>query len=129
MLMGLYLWTLPWDQGLAGVVHPLSLGLMAAGYGLATWATVVLGVDRTWFGVELGQLAPKRIARFPYGLVPHPMIVGGIVGLLGFHASPGLRELVPWLVPVHIAFYVVHMLQEMTDTAHRANRTETPAAS
>ena len=50
------------------------------------------------------------------------MIVGGIVGLLGFHVQDGFRELVPWLVPAHIGFYVMHMVQEMTDTAPRANR-------
>ncbi len=119
-LIGLLLYTFtltPPTEGLA-----LSLGLMIVGYGIATAATMALGVDRTWFGVELGQLPPKRIEQFPYGVLPHPMIVGGVLGLLGFHLYEPFRELVPWLVPAHITFYLVHLLQEATDDAPTANR-------
>ena len=113
-LIALYLYTFSFD--------PLSWAFMAVGYGIATAATVALGVDRTWFGVELGQMPPKRIEAFPYNVLPHPMILGGIIGLLGFHLHAPFRELVPWLVPVHIAFYLLHMVQEMTDEAPTANR-------
>lgn len=118
MLIGLYVATFSFD--------PLSLVLMGVGYGIATAATAALGVDRTWFGVELGQLPPKRVTGFPYNVLPHPMILGGIVGLLGFYVHDELRALYPWLVPVHIGFYLLHMVQEMTDTASTANR---PTAS
>ncbi|MBX2801253.1 MAG: phosphatidylethanolamine N-methyltransferase family protein [Myxococcales bacterium] len=113
-LVGLFLWS--WTP------DPVALGLMAVGYGLATSATLALGVDRTYFGVELGQLPPKRIDRFPFGVIPHPMIVGAIVGLLGFHLVEPLRAYAPWLIPTHIAFYLLHLVQEITDEHATANR-------
>lgn len=94
------------------VVDPVSLGLLALGYGLGALSTRVLGFERTYFGVELGQVPPARIDAFPYGVVPHPMIVGGIVALLGFQAMPTFAAAWPWLVPAHIGLYVVHLLQE-----------------
>ena len=33
-------------------------------------ATFALGVDRTYFGEELGYCPPKRVTRFPYGPTP-----------------------------------------------------------
>jgi protein-S-isoprenylcysteine O-methyltransferase Ste14 len=75
-------------------------------------ATRVLGMDRTYFGVELGRCAPMAVRDFPYSLIKHPMFVGNIVALLGFYALPGFREAAPWLVPLHIAFYLLHFLQE-----------------
>lgn len=93
--------------------HPLSLFLLATGFGLATRATWVLGRERTYFGAELGLVAPARIERFPYGTLPHPMILGSILGMLGFHALPELRAAWPWLVPAHVAFYLFHLAQEL----------------
>lgn len=95
--------------------NPLSLGLMAVGYGLATAATYALGVDRTWFGVELGQLAPKRITAFPYNVVPHPMIVGAWIGLIGIALHEPFITDYPWLVPMHLLMYTIHLVQEATD--------------
>jgi hypothetical protein len=93
----------------------VSLGLVAFGFGLAALATDALGADRTWFGAELGVCEPARIARFPYGSIPHPMILGSIVGLIGVATLDPLREAWPWLVPTHIAFYLAHLLQEILD--------------
>jgi hypothetical protein len=58
----------------------LPLLLICCGFGLATLSAAVLGVDRTYFGWELGQLRGEYVERFPYGVIPHPMILGGIVG-------------------------------------------------
>ena len=111
MLIGLYAYTYTYD--------PLSLGLIVGGYGLASAATYALGLDRTYFGVELGQCPPKQITRFPYNAIPHPMIVGTLIALLGYQLHAPLRELVPWLVPIHVAFYAIHLAQEIADTRAR----------
>jgi len=91
----------------------VSLALLASGYGVSALAAARLGVDRTYFGVELGYCEPKWVSSFPYNVIPHPMIVGSIVGLLGFHKLAGLRAAFPWLVPVHILFYLAHLSQEV----------------
>ena len=56
---------------------PISLGMIAIGYGISMKATVALGVDRTYFGAELGKCEPKWINEFPYGyplLLSSPLI-------------------------------------------------------
>ena len=40
------------------------------------------------------------------------MIIGSIVGLLGFHKNGLFREHLPYLVPAHCLFYLMHMVQE-----------------
>jgi len=99
----------------AGVADPISLTLVALGFGLSALSARALGMQGTYFGVELGRLQPRTITAFPYGTIPHPMILGAIVGLLGVHALAPFREAWPWLVPTHIALYLVHMLQEHLD--------------
>lgn len=91
---------------------PVSLAMIAVGYFIAISATVAIGVDRTYFGVELGVYEPKWVSSFPYNCIPHPMIVGAIMGLAGVHKMAGMREAMPWLVPGHIALYALHMAQE-----------------
>lgn len=91
---------------------PLSLALIAVGLGLSTIATRALGIERTYFAAELGRCEPLTLHRFPYNLIKHPMIVGNIIALLGFYALPGLRAAAPYLVPIHIVLYLLHMLQE-----------------
>ena len=91
---------------------PVSIAMLVVGYGLSTAATVALGIDQTYFGVELGVMKPNFVSQFPYGYVPHPMIIGSIVGLLGFHKMATFRAALPYLVPVHICMYMIHMIQE-----------------
>jgi len=92
---------------------PISLALLVAGYGLSSAAAARIGLDRTYFGAEMGIYKPRWIEGFPYSLgIPHPMIVGSATGLLGFYKLAGLRAEVPWLVPLHIALYATHCLQE-----------------
>ncbi len=94
---------------------PISLTLVVVGYGLSFLAYFRLGSLRTYFGVELGKIAPQQIDTFPYGVVPHPMIVGNIIGLIGLERLEPLRVALPWLIPLHIAFYLVHLVQEILD--------------
>ena len=93
-------------------VDLLSLAAVAAGYGLAAWATAAIGIDRTYFGAELDIVAPRWVSAFPYNCIPHPMILGAIVGLLGFHANEAFRTAFPLLVPAHCVLYLVHATQE-----------------
>lgn len=91
----------------------ISIAMLLVGYGLSASAAAAIGLDRTYFGSEMGIYKPKWITAFPYSLgIPHPMIVGSIIGLLGFYKLAGIREAFPWLVPVHVALYAAHCLQE-----------------
>lgn len=91
---------------------PLSLSLIALGVALSAAAARVLGMERTYFAAELGRCEPLTLRRFPYNLLRHPMIVGNVIALLGFYALADLRVAAPYLVPMHIAFYLLHLLQE-----------------
>lgn len=92
-----------------------SLALVAAGLALSTAAFARLGLQRTYFGSEMGVCEPKRVRAFPYSLVPHPMALGSLVALAGAYALPGLRAEVPWLVPTHAALTAAHLVQEVFD--------------
>lgn len=50
-------------------VDVTSLAMIITGYGVSLAATEALGLDRTYFGVELGKCKSKWISKFPYGLV------------------------------------------------------------
>jgi hypothetical protein len=96
----------------------VSLGLIVAGFASSTAAAAALGLDRTYFGYELGVVPPSEpVTAFPYNvpLLQHPMIVGNLLWLAGVYKMQGFRDAVPWLAPVHMALYTVHMLQEHFD--------------
>lgn len=94
----------------------VSLGMIVAGFALATAAAAALGVDRTYFGVELQQCKPQaRVHTFPYNVIPHPMIVGNLIWLAGVHKMSTFRGVNAWLIPVHMGLYTLHMLQEHFD--------------
>lgn len=99
--------------------EPVAIALIVAGFGVAGLAAAALGTERTYFGVELGRVAPRRVDRFPYGFIPHPMILGAIIGLLGIHAISGFRAVLPWVIPVHVALYLIHLVQEQVDHQRR----------
>ena len=40
------------------------------------------------------------------------MIVGQIIGLLGIYKAAHVRAISPYMIPMHICFYTLHMLQE-----------------
>jgi len=98
----------------------LSVALLIAGYGLELCATIALGWDNSFFAVELGHAPPKVCRSFPYSVVPHPMAVGGIVGLIGFHLV--LPPTLAWLAPVQIACYLLHVAQEHFDIHYEPAR-------
>lgn len=92
--------------------------LVVAGYAVSTAATVALGVDGTYFGIELGHVKAdyRFVTQFPYNCIPHPMILGQCVAILGLHlGSSYMRTNYPLLAPIHILLYLVHMTQEAFD--------------
>ncbi|GAX14631.1 hypothetical protein FisN_6Lh416 [Fistulifera solaris] len=89
--------------------------LAFAGFGTTLAATARLGMVRTYFGTELGLVKPMWISGFPYGYIPHPMIVGQIFAfyvILGWFWPRLTQEDIALLV-THMGFYTAHMLQEM----------------
>ena len=43
------------------------------------------------------------------------MIVGGVIGLCGFHKFTPFATKLPYLVPIHVTLYLTHLMQEMCD--------------
>jgi hypothetical protein len=93
-------------------LEPFSLFLIALGAVLSCSAARVLGMDRSYFAAELGLCEPVKLRGFPYNVLRHPMIVGNVIALLGFYALPEFRATAPYLVPIHIAMYLLQLLQE-----------------
>lgn len=98
-----------------------SVAMILCGYALGIKATMALGLDRTYFAAELGLVEPKWITEFPYGYIPHPMIVSQVFALAGFHLAPhwidpsGATPIWSVAVPIHVSLYMLHMLQEHLD--------------
>lgn len=85
-------------------------GLPVAAAGLALhWSSLyALGVDRTYYGVELGVCEPRRITSFPYNTgVPHPMLTGVVLETLG------LALCVPGLFTSHAGFLALYLLWQL----------------
>lgn len=98
----------------------MSLAMIIAGSTVSTLASRALGMDGTYFGPELGVCNMKWVTAFPYNCVPHPMIVGQLVGFAGIHLLPEFRAAWPWLMPAHCAFYLLVMAQEHFDLHAKA---------
>lgn len=47
--------------------------------------------------------------------IPHPMIVSQICALLGLYKAAHFRAEWPYVVPIHVTLYLIHMLQEHFD--------------
>ena len=94
-----------------GINHVLA----ACGYMITMLATRALGKHYTYFGIELGLVEYKKINKFPYGIIPHPMITGQLFAL------SSIILLVPFLsnefiiLSIHIILYIIHMFQEIYD--------------
>jgi Phospholipid methyltransferase len=92
-------------------------GLLIAclGFSLTILATARLGMVRTYFGTELGFVKPEWIHGFPYGTIPHPMIVGQLVAFstILFWWRNQISQENAVLLMAHMACYTAHMVQEM----------------
>mmetsp|Transcript_846 Transcript_846/g.496 ORF Transcript_846/g.496 Transcript_846/m.496 type:complete len:679 (+) Transcript_846:92-2128(+) len=94
------------------VFDPISIAMIVIGYSISVMATSVIGIERTYFAAELGLVEAKWIDQFPYGYIPHPMIISQMFALLGFYKAAHFRAEWPYVVPIHLSLYLVHMLQE-----------------
>ena len=104
------------DTSLSFEMDFISISMIAIGYIASMMATAALGVDRTYFGAELGLMQPKFVTSFPYGYIPHPMITSQLFALAGFLKASHFRAATPWwVIPVHMVLYLTHMTQEIFD--------------
>jgi hypothetical protein len=65
LLQLFYLYLFPTSSSFS--FDPLSVFMIASGYAVSVMATNAIGIDRTYFGAELGLVEPKWIDQFPYG--------------------------------------------------------------
>ena len=97
----------------------VSVLMIASGYAISILATNALGLDRTYFGTELGFCEFKMVNQFPYGFIPHPMIVSQVWALVGIFKAQHMQTMLPYVVPIHILLYITHMVQEHFDYYER----------
>ena len=48
-------------------IDAVSVGMIIVGYAISMKATQVLGIDKTYFGAELGKCEPFWVTTFPFG--------------------------------------------------------------
>jgi hypothetical protein len=106
--------TLFYQYGRTGL-HVPSLAVAALGFGLSGLAFLRLGSARTYFGAEFGVVPPGRVSRFPYGVIPHPMIVGKLVGFAGLALHGPFRAAWWPLLLGHAACYAIVLCQELAN--------------
>lgn len=79
---------------------------------LSGYSAYLLGADGCYFGIELGFVNKNYIAKFPYGYIPHPMILSQCIALYFMNYNSNFYNNWPYLSYMHILFYIVHMFQE-----------------
>jgi len=98
----------------------VGIAMAIAGFSITILATMQLGMVRTYFGSELGFVKPSWITGFPYNTIPHPMIVGQLIGfssILFWWKDQMPTETVA-LIGAHMGFYLFHMFQEMLTSSY-----------
>jgi hypothetical protein len=94
----------------------VTVGLAAYGYYVSAMATKALGIEGTYFGIELGFVEAQYefVKEWPYNMYPHPMILGQVAAMAVLHVGI-FAEHYPWLMPIHCMLYLTHMVQEIYD--------------
>ncbi|GAA1860451.1 methyltransferase [Asanoa iriomotensis] len=110
----LALGTLFYQYGRTGLDVP-SLVVAALGFGLSGLAFLRLGSDRTYFGAEFGIAPTGKVSGFPYGVIPHPMIVGKMVGFAGLALHTPFRAAWWPLLLGHVVCYAIVLCQEVAN--------------
>jgi len=112
-------------------IASLDLAMVVSGYALSMYTTAQLGVDGTYFGIELGFVKASKnyVQKFPYGVIPHPMILSQCVAMLGLYRHAAFRAAWPYLVPAHVCCYMTHMVQEHFDIHKKRQSPSTNAAA
>ena len=89
-------------------------------FGITIAATARLGMVRTYFGSELNLVKPCWIVGFPYGYIPHPMIVGQLLAfasiLVWFYSRLSTETVA--VISAHMMCYSTHMIQEMFTSSY-----------
>lgn len=93
------------------------ISLILIGNIMSIYTYFLLGIDRCYFGIELGHLDKnkKYINKFPYGYIPHPMILSQCIAFYGINKNILFHNEWPYLIFMHILLYFVHMIQEQFD--------------
>ncbi|MDM4017640.1 methyltransferase [Roseiconus lacunae] len=86
---------------------------IVGGFSLAGWAAKVLGMTRTLYSSELGLEPPARIAKAPFGVISHPMIVGAVIAIASTALIEEFRTEFGWLIVGHLVCYAIVLLQEI----------------
>lgn len=100
-------------------INILSAIIAAAGFGLAFAAFIALGKEATYFGFQYGR--PSSIVQdWPYGehlgiRIPHPMILGSSLGLIGTCINSGFRRAHGRCILVHLILYAIVLGLEISD--------------
>jgi len=94
--------------------------IASVGFSITILATMQLGMVRTYFGAELGFVEPSWVTGFPYNTIPHPMIVGQLLGfssILWWFQGRLLIDTIA-LIGAHMIFYTFHMIQEILTSSY-----------
>jgi hypothetical protein len=96
-------------------VQPVSLILVVISLLFTYYCYLILGTKNTYFGNEL-HTSEEHVLKFPYGYIPHPMILGNIVLFSSMLLHPQFRKGPYGILPLlHIMFYVIVLLLEIYD--------------
>ena len=98
---------------LAQPLDVVSLAVIAGGILLNLRAASVLGLDRTYYGHEVGGLPPEKITAFPYSLIAHPMIVGNVAAFGGTLLNPDFARQWGPLAALHVALNIGLLAMEL----------------
>lgn len=93
-------------------LNALSLVVVGVGFLLNAAAVAVLGTDRTYYGVELAELPPRRVVAFPYTWMSHPMLVGNMIAFCGTLLHPEFRQKWLALAALHVVLNLAIILME-----------------
>ena len=102
---------------LSGAPDLLSVTVMTLGFALNSYAAMIMGSDRCYYGYEIGGLPGRRITSFPYSLTAHPMLIGNIVAFAGALLNPDFRERWWPLAMAHVGMNVGLLIMETTLSA------------
>jgi len=79
---------------------------------LSGYSAYLLGKDGCYFGIELGYICKNKnyISKFPYGYIPHPMILSQCIALYFMNNNLLFYNNWSFLIYFHILFNIIHMI-------------------
>jgi len=95
----------------------LSIIIIISSNILSGYSAYLLGKDGCYFGIELGYICKNKnyISKFPYGYIPHPMILSQCIALYFMNNNLLFYNNWSFLIYFHILFNIIHMIQEHFD--------------